>query len=923
MYGFNIIAIVRQFTRSIGYISAALSILVFAALTPQPTEISPLARAISECDKIAVDNGSLLTDNEKCIDPCVAPAEQVVTTNDPGSLFVLGDSIGQGVTPELQGVLRSDQGWSINGDSRVGRPLSEGISIAESKRSELSSSKYILVVLGTNNLGNASNQADVTRLMEILKPTGAKIFWLKVNVTRQDLTGLVAPYNQILASSGATLIDNTAEISGDGVHPANYSELANIVASSIKGGSATDSSAAQADAIDTNPQPQDTSNLSIREKLANLIFVRANTKDEIDAAAGQKVGGIFVRPSDKNDIDTYNAIKGAVAGQKTLVGVDYEGGRVQAPGTDITGAVPSARELGTKSADEIKNIAKEKGSRLSSLGINLDFAPVVDIGGTNNAVIGDRAFGNDPNTVKDKAGAFIDGLGESGVVATLKHFPGHGSSEGDSHQAPVRTKSLAELEARDILPFKDLSTKAKTIVMMGHLLVPDWGSQATSLNPKAYEYLRQVVNYNGVVITDALDMQGIPSPSDQPSRALVSIQAGADMALITSTSQMGPTLDKLEQAVSSGQLSQERVDQSVQRVSTLRAAIGATPTTTPEISCAPCNVSGSVPIDGENPKRAFQYFLSVQYKAEWAAGIVGNMVAESSVEPQRLQGTAQGTITPAADAAGSSLGWGIVQWTPAGKFINAVGVDKANDFAVQLDFVYQQLEGTGALSEKGAGDALKATSTVEEATGAFMTKYERPKDQSAAAIAKRAVLAQSVFDKYNGSAAAALPAGTGGGSSCTQTSDATKVGDLAWPVDVKFWQDHPEWFTKPHHDYPAADIPVPTGTKAYSLISGRVKYTTSGYGGGCGTGLVIESGANQVAYCHGIPGSLKVSSGQDVQAGDILMDTDNTGSSTGPHLHVGIKVNGEKRCPQAVFEKMGKNEPSVDFASLPSGGCSY
>lgn len=890
--------------------------------------MSPQARAISECDLIAIEKGSILTDNEACVDPCVAPATEILARNDPGAVFVLGDSIGLGVTPPLSTLLTSGDGWGVTGDSLEGRSLSQGISVANSNPDGLSSAKHILVILGTNNLGNNTNQANVTEMMRVLKEknSGATIHWLKVNVTEPSLVDLMEPYNQILASSGAQLIDNTAEISGDKIHPANYSELANIVATSIKGtggsGGPESDAAERAAALSAqNNQPERTSNLDLRAKLAMLLYVRANTESQIQTAVGKGVGGIFVRPGDANNTSVYNSIKGAVGSQKILIGVDFEGGRVQAPGPDITGDVPSAREMGQMSGEEIKAIAKEKGEQLAALGINVDFAPVIDIGGRNNDVIGDRAFGNDPTTVVAKAGAFSSGLSESNVISTLKHFPGHGSSEGDSHNAPVRTKSLAELEARDIKPFLDMSTREKTIIMMGHLLVPDWGSQATSLNPQAYQYLRQVINYDGVVVTDALDMGGIPSPSDQPGRSLAAIQAGADMALITDVNQIDPTVDQLEFAVANGSLSQERVDEAVSRIIQLRDNIDAAPTTTPQIDCAPCSVSGSVPIDGENPKRAFQYFLSVGYKAEWAAGIVGNMVAESGVEPQRLQGTPGGTVTPASQAVGSSLGWGLVQWTPAGKYINAVGVDKADDFAVQLDFVYQQLEGQGPLKETAAGKDLKTTTTPEDAAASFMLKFERPKDQSAPAVAKRGELARSVYDQYQGVSAGAVPVGTGGGASCTQSSDATIVGDLAWPVDVRFWNENPEWFTKPHHDYPASDIPVPTGTKIYSLTSGKVKFITEGYGGGCGTGVAIESGASVVSYCHGIPGTLKVQPGQDVKAGDVLFDSDNTGSSSGPHLHIAIKVDGVKHCPQQVFEQMGAGKTSIDFSALPTSGC--
>lgn len=768
-----------------------VTLLIITMLTPILKNQRPVY-GISECDKIAVDKGSILTDNEKCTDPCVAPSQDVAATNEPGPVFVLGDSIGEGVTPPLQNLLPESDGWGVNGNSLQGRSLTEGIGIANTNPDGLSTAKHILVILGTNNLTNGDNQAKISEMMSVLKSknSDASIYWLKINVTRSDIVSAMGPYNDLLASSGAKLIDSTVTIRSDGLHPVDYGELANDVATALKGGSALDTGGTGAPAPEvttnqnvtlsetsnepTTEQPERTSNLDLRAKLAMLLYARANTESEIQSAVGKGVGGIFVRPGDANNATVYNSIKTAVGDQKILIGVDFEGGRVQAPGDEITGDLPSARELGQMSDDEIKNIAKEKGAQLSALGINVDFAPVIDIGGTNNDVIGDRAFGNDPLTVTAKAGAFSDGLSESNIISTLKHFPGHGSSEGDSHENPVRTKSLAELEARDIIPFKNMSSREKTIIMMGHLLVPEWGNTATSLNPQAYQYIRSVLNYNGVVVTDALDMKGIPSPATQPERALVAIQSGADMALLNSTSQIDPTIDQLEFAVTNGSLSQERVDEAVSRIILLRDNINATPNNTSEVTCAPCSVGGTVPLDGENPKRLFQFLLGEQLSAEQAAGVTGAIMVESGPN-----------IDPRIRGGGGNNYMGIAQWDIPGRWAALVNWAKTtypNESEPEFKFEYQVEYMWKEAGERKNGpnnetnvEGIKRQPDLEHTawywgrffevaiTGGSSTTYP----ENVQSLDKRITYAESVLSQYGNLAGSSSSLPGGGGAACS------------------------------------------------------------------------------------------------------------------------------------------------------------
>ena len=158
------------------------------------------------------------------------------------------------------------------------------------------------------------------------------------------------------------------------------------------------------------------------------------------------------------------------------------------------------------------------------------------------------------------------------------------------------------------------------------------------------------------------------------------------------------------------------------------------------------------------------------------------------------------------------------------------------------------------------------------------------------------------------------------------------AGNFSWPVPKKYVNSNWEWFTKPHHDYPGADIPVPTGTEIYSITDGKVLYVNnSGYGSGYGVAVAIEYKDAVFRYGHGTNHTVKVKLGDQVKAGQLLMLSDNTGHSTGPHLHVGISTGGSglierntKHCPQALFKAMKSGSASFNsFKSLPTTGCFY
>ena len=210
---------------------------------------------------------------------------------------------------------------------------------------------------------------------------------------------------------------------------------------------------------------------------------------------------------------------------------------------------------------------------MKDLGITVDFAPVVDVtDAPDDTVIGDRSFGSNPETVTTFAGEYARGLREAGLLPVLKHFPGHGHGSGDSHTGGVSTPSIDQLLKSDLIPYQTLTTQAPVAVMLGHLQVPGLtGDTPASLSKHAYDLLRSggygAPPFTGLVYTDDLSsMAAINERYGVAEAVLKSLQAGADVALWITTDEVPTVLTSLEQAVNSGQLSMDRVNESATRV---------------------------------------------------------------------------------------------------------------------------------------------------------------------------------------------------------------------------------------------------------------------------------------------------------------------------------------------------------------------
>ena len=258
-----------------------------------------------------------------------------------------------------------------------------------------------------------------------------------------------------------------------------------------------------------------------------------------------------------------------------LVSVDEEGGRVSRL-KPIIGPTPSARQLGQRPRPEIVATAAERGATLDDLGFDLILAPVVDAdGGAANGAIGDRSFAATPTEAGRHAGAFVEGLRRAGVAATVKHFPGQGGLD-DSHDGTVVFEApLDEVEATAAAGFGPALEAGAPAVMISHVTFPALGPLPASLEPAAYRLLRSL-GFDGVAVTDAINMSAVTDQWSLPEAAVMALGAGADLVVATPGREATSMRDALVAAVGDGRLPEHRLDEAVARVLVLRGEDPAT-----------------------------------------------------------------------------------------------------------------------------------------------------------------------------------------------------------------------------------------------------------------------------------------------------------------------------------------------------------
>lgn len=354
--------------------------------------------------------------------------------------------------------------------------------------------------------------------------------------------------------------------------------------------------------------PLTAADLTLEEKVGQLFLVRpdaldpARTPQQIedpDAAGATAltdamratlaripVGGVVLfgkNIADAGQLAAFTADLQAAGRVPLLLAVDEEGGAVARLANSGALDLPryeSAAAVGAEGPEAVRTMYRTIGGYLRDFGFALDFAPVADVNtNPDNPVIGSRAFSADPQTAAACVRAAVEGLGEAGVLACLKHFPGHGDTAQDSHEeAAVTEKTLAALRSGEWAPFAAGIAAGAPLVMVGHITAPNAlppaesdrlaGFSATVLN----DWLRGELGFEGLVVTDSLAMGAVTRRYSPGEAALDALQAGADLLLMPADLEGAYTA--VVQAVESGRWPESELDARVERILAAKRAAG-------------------------------------------------------------------------------------------------------------------------------------------------------------------------------------------------------------------------------------------------------------------------------------------------------------------------------------------------------------
>jgi beta-N-acetylhexosaminidase len=263
------------------------------------------------------------------------------------------------------------------------------------------------------------------------------------------------------------------------------------------------------------------------------------TQEDRELLANPLVGGLILFSRNFATIEQLEDLIREARGVRSpplLIGVDHEGGRVQRFRKDFT-VLPSMRTIGRQydiDPSSGRQLARQCGwllaAELRAVGVDISFAPVVDLDYGVSSVIGDRAFHKDPRTVAELALAFLNGMREAGMAGTAKHFPGHGAVAPDSHVAmPVDRRELVDLED-DLYPYQRLIDNGLASVMAAHVVFSAVDPLPAGFSRKwLQDELRGRMGFTGAIFSDDLNMAGAGIVGDMPERVRAALAAGCDM----------------------------------------------------------------------------------------------------------------------------------------------------------------------------------------------------------------------------------------------------------------------------------------------------------------------------------------------------------------------------------------------------------
>lgn len=332
--------------------------------------------------------------------------------------------------------------------------------------------------------------------------------------------------------------------------------------------------------------------MSTEDKVGQLFVIRPEgrnlpdsleIKDPAYTASLPQPGGYCLFGRNIADPVQLRALNTVLARQKysPLLCVDEEGGRVARLANNPAFGLPRFHDMGIEArdggAEAVSAASATIGSYLADYGFAVDFAPVADVN-TNplNPIIGTRAFGDDPHQASEMMLAYLHGLQQSGIAGCIKHFPGHGDTKTDTHVGYAESlKTWEEMVDCEMVSFKAGIAAGVPMIMVAHIAVPQLDPQrlpSTLSYTVVTEKLRNELGYDGIIITDALEMEAVKEKYGSSQASLMAFEAGIDIILMPDDFMQA--YNAVLEAVHSQKITPERLDSSVYRILLLKRSLG-------------------------------------------------------------------------------------------------------------------------------------------------------------------------------------------------------------------------------------------------------------------------------------------------------------------------------------------------------------
>ena len=323
--------------------------------------------------------------------------------------------------------------------------------------------------------------------------------------------------------------------------------------------------------------------MTIRDTVGQLLMVGFQgtelSRAFLDWLQEYRPGGVILFSRNLVDPEQVarltNALQEQAPNPPLLIAIDEEGGRVSRLPQGFTTFPAASSVAACHSADTAYETAKVTAQELRAVGINMNLAPVLDVNSNPaNPIIGDRAYGTQPERVCTYGMAVMQGLEDNGIIPCGKHFPGHGDTTTDSHHAlPVVEADRARLDAVELEPFRRAIHRGLPAIMTAHVRYPalDADAPATLSRPILSDLLRNELGFEGVTLTDDMEMRAILDHEPIGNASVRALQAGADMVVICHQQErQREAVTAIEQALEQGELSWERLTASVARIRALK-----------------------------------------------------------------------------------------------------------------------------------------------------------------------------------------------------------------------------------------------------------------------------------------------------------------------------------------------------------------